>query len=156
MSGCAAVRDVDALILSTHGLPSPPPSLLAFAQCACALERVDGLRGQVPACAHETSSMCVLVQGAQGIILGSAAEGNQSLSFDHSFDRPRNPITMCAPGTKEWRARRVALSGLLVLATYAVAGLAAWHYLLAFCTQYEAQWQYGNVAPWTNPILTNT
>ena len=48
---------------------------------------------------------------------------------------------MCAPGSKEWRSCRALLFGLLALSTYAVAGLAVWHFLLAFGVQYELHWQ---------------
>ena len=95
--------------------------------------------------------MCVLVQGAQSIISGSAAEGTQSLSCDHFVDSPCNAIPMCAPGSKEWRSRRALLFGLLALSTYAVAGLAVWHFLLAFGTQYEVQVPCLTAGPLASP-----
>ena len=47
---------------------------------------------------------------------------------------------MCAPGTKEWRARRVWMLGLLAIAAHVLAGFMLLQFALAFGVQYEAQW----------------
>ena len=47
---------------------------------------------------------------------------------------------MCAPGTKEWRTRRVWMLGLLAIAAHVLAGFMLLQFALAFGVQYEAQW----------------
>ena len=58
---------------------------------------------------------------------------------------------MCAPGTKEWRTRRVWMLGLFAFAIYAVTGLAVWQFFLAFGAQHGVELQDPNVGPWTSP-----
>ena len=46
----------------------------------------------------------------------------------------------CAPGTKEWRSRRVWLLSLLAMAMHALGGFVLLQFALAFSVQYKVQW----------------